>query len=264
MQGISVNGVGISATAIQAEIQNHPAPSPEQAMTAAAEALVIRELLLHEARRLGLTPDPALDDAGRRETDEEALIRQLLEIEVQTPTADETTCRRYYESNLARFRSADLFEAAHILFSAAPDDTEAYEKAVAEAEQAIVLLTSRPDAFGDLARERSDCTSSKERGCLGQVALGDTVPEFETFLINLEDGQLCPVPVKTRYGVHVLRLDKKIEGRQIPFELVHESIAAYLQDASWQKAATLYVKILAGRSRIEGLELDAAQSPLVQ
>lgn len=264
MQEISVNGIAIPEAALKAEVQNHPAPTPEAAMTAASEALVIRELLLQEANRLGLTPDPALDDSGRRETDDEALIRQLLDAEVQTPDADEAVCRRYYGANRGRFRSADLFEAAHILFAASPEDEESYDKAAVRAEQAIAKLTSSPEGFGDMARELSDCTSSRDGGRLGQVALGDTVPEFETFLVNLDEGQLCPVPVKTRYGAHVLRLDKKIEGREVPFEAVRDKIAAYLEDASWRRAAAQYIKILAGRGNVEGLDLDAAESPLVQ
>ena len=88
--------------------------------------------------------------------------------------------------------------------------------------------------------------------------------EFETFLVNLEEGQLCPVPVKSRYGVHVLRLDKRIEGRPLPFDVVQDRIARYLQDASWRRAAAQFIKLLAGQASIDGIDLDRATSPLVQ
>ena len=46
---------------------------------------------------------------------------RLLDHEVTTPVADEAACRRYYDNNIQRrFRSPDLFEAAHILISADP------------------------------------------------------------------------------------------------------------------------------------------------
>src|SRR5690606_6112998 len=48
---ISVNGVVIERTAIAQEAQHHPAASPGESMRKAAEALVVRELLLQEARR---------------------------------------------------------------------------------------------------------------------------------------------------------------------------------------------------------------------
>ena len=43
-----------SRSAIARETQNHPAAKPIDAWLAAARALVVRELLLQEARRLGI------------------------------------------------------------------------------------------------------------------------------------------------------------------------------------------------------------------
>jgi len=263
-RSVTVNGVEISPAAIAAETQNHPAETPEAARDAAARALVVRELLLQEARRIGLAAEPQADDEGRRETDDEALIRAVLEREVRTPEADEPSCRRYYENNLARFTSPDIYEAAHILLSVAPDDKDDYAAAVREAETMIALIAERPERFGQFARERSACPSAAEGGNLGQLTRGQTVPEFETFLFALEDGQLCSVPVKTRYGVHVLRLDRKIAGRTLPFEAVKDRIAAYLADASWRRAASQYVRILAGRAEIMGVEIEKAEGALVQ
>ncbi len=40
---------------------------------------------------------------------------------------------------------------------------------------------------------------------MGQVAQGDTAPEFEAAMAAMEAGQICSEPVRTRYGVHVLR-----------------------------------------------------------
>ncbi|MDE2005935.1 MAG: hypothetical protein KGI51_05155 [Rhodospirillales bacterium] len=54
MGPVSVNGVPIPEAAIAAEMQLHPAPSLDAAWTAAARALVIRELLLAEAARVGV------------------------------------------------------------------------------------------------------------------------------------------------------------------------------------------------------------------
>lgn len=264
MSVVKVNGVAIDSQAISAEIQHHPAGSPGAAEGAAVQALVVRELLLQEARRNGLEPAPELDEKGRRETDEDALIRQLLEDVVTAPEADAATCRRFYENNRDRFRSPDLYEPAHILLAAAPEDTAAYDAAAAEATQIIGLLADRPDVFDAFARDRSDCSSKENGGRLGQVTPADVVPEFATFLCNLEEGQLCPVPVKTRYGVHILRLDRKVAGKTLPFEAVADTIADYLQETTWRRAVSQYIKLLAGRASIEGVAIEAAETPLVQ
>ncbi len=264
METVSVNAVTIAPEAIAAEAQNHPSDTPDGAVEAAALALVIRELLLQRASDLGLQPAPAEDSEGRRETDQEALVRQVLDREVTTPEADEAACRRYYDNNRQRFRSPDLFEAAHILISADPQDVVGYEKATAWASSLIAVLQDDPGAFAALAREHSACPSAAQGGNLGQVSRGQTVPEFETFLFNLEPGQLCPVPVKTHYGVHVLRLDRRIDGRDLPFEQVRDRIAEYLVEASWRRGVTQYVRLLAGQAEIRGVALDGTGSPLVQ
>lgn len=264
MQAVTVNGVAIEAPAVAAETQHHPSGSPERAQGEAMHALVVRELLLQQAARLGLAAAPQCDEKGRTETEQEALIRQLLEREITVPEADEETCRRYFENNRRRFRSPDLFEAAHILFAASPKDQDAYAAASAQAEQTIEILKRDPGAFAAIAGQHSDCTSGKEGGRLGQVTRGQTVPEFETFLCNLEEGQLCPVPVKTRYGAHVLRLDRRIGGRELPFATVRERIADYLQEATWRRAVAQYIGLLAGAAAIEGIEVNGFDTPLVQ
>ena len=79
---VSVNGVPITRDAIQREMQHHPAEKPIAAWQQAAQALVIRELLLQRAAELALNPEPISDPSGRRETDEEARIRALLDREI--------------------------------------------------------------------------------------------------------------------------------------------------------------------------------------
>jgi hypothetical protein len=101
---VSVNGVVIPRDVIGREVQYHPASKPVEAWLSAARALVIRELLLQQARRIGVTAIPLSDEHGRRETQEDSLIRGLIAREVATPEPDEESCRRYYEQNRRRFR----------------------------------------------------------------------------------------------------------------------------------------------------------------
>src|SRR3546814_255930 len=110
----------------------------------------------------------------------------------------------------------------------------------------------------------SDCSSGKEGGNLGQITRGSAVPEFETFLFNLEVGQICPLPIKSRFGFHIARLDHRIEGRQLPFEVVKDRIAAYMAEQVWRRAIGQYVALLIGQAEIRGIELQGAISLLVQ
>ncbi len=263
MQTVTVNDIAIPHATIAREVQNHQAASPAGAWEQATRALVIRELLLQRARALDLAADPRTED-GARETDEESLIRLLLEREVVTPKADEEVCRRYYDSNPARFRSPDLFEPAHILLKARRGDPDAYAKAEAQAVALLAEVQQHPDRFEHLARSLSHCASATEGGRLGQVVRGETTPEFETVLVAMQPGQIWPTPVCTRYGVHVLRLDRRIAGETLPFEAVRTRIATYLEERTWRRGVAQYIALVAGQARVAGFDLPAATSPLVQ
>jgi peptidyl-prolyl cis-trans isomerase C len=228
---VSVNGVVIPHEAISRETQNHPAPTP-LAADRRRKALVVRELLLQEARRRELTPGPAKDAQGRQETDDESLIRQLLETAAKIPDADRETCRRYYDRNRGRFRSPTMYEVAHFLFAAPRRDPTSFRGAVRKAESMIAILKEAPDRFEDLARGHSDCPSGADGGALGQITSGQTTPEFEAALETLKEGKITDRPVATRYGVHIIRLDRRIDGAELPFEMVEQEIAKYLRAAA--------------------------------
>ncbi len=259
MNAILINGVEIPERAVLAEMQHHPAGDAEQATRQAAEALALRELLVQEARRLGVESPP-----GGDETPEEAAIRCLIEREVAVPRADEPTCRRYFGANRRRFCSPAAFEAEHILYSAAPDDAAARLAARGRAQSALECVLGNPALFEKIARTESDCPSREQGGRLGSVQRGDVEPVFETFLMSLSDGEICGQVVETKFGFHVIRLARKLPGRELPFEHVRERIAQYLEDRAWATAVRQYMSILAGRARIEGVALNAAVSPLVQ
>lgn len=257
---VNVNGVTIPRHAIARETQNHPATKPYAAWQAAARALVIRELLLQEARRLGIEAEPQAED-DRRETGDEALIRCLIKREVTTPEPDDASCRRYYERNRARFRSPAIYEAAHILFAARADDAEAFAHAQRQAESVLAQLRGHPEQFAELARIHSACPSGAQGGNLGQIGPGQTTAEFEQALFALAPGAVTAEPVATRYGLHIIRLDRKIEGRELPFELVAGRVADYLRESVTRRASAQYIARLMARAEITGIDCgNAAES----
>jgi peptidyl-prolyl cis-trans isomerase C len=257
---IRVNGVAIPRGAIAREVQYHPSKTPIAAWKEAARALAVRELLLQEARRLEITTEPASDEQGRQETEEEALIRALFEREVKTPEPDRDICRRYYDQNRRRFRSPDIYEACHILFAASKIDEQGYAQACAAADAALAVLRQQPERFAEFAQAHSACPSAAQGGNLGQITSGHTTPEFERALRELASGTMSQAPVATRYGFHVIRLDRKHDGRELPFESVADRIADYLRESVQRRAIAQYIARLAGAARIEGIDLANAES----
>lgn len=255
---ISVNGQEIGEAAILAEMQYHPAASRDEAFAEAAEALVVRELLLQRAAAAGIAW--TADDAQS----EEKAIDELLRRELKLPAPDPAAHRRYYDNNRDKFKAQDLFEASHILYLAPREDTLARVAARTAAERTLAILKAEPSRFAEIAKAESRCSSAGEGGHLGQVAAGETAPEIDTFLHNLENGQLCPVPIETDYGVHVLQLHRRIPAKTFAFEDVEPTIARELQAAAWRRAVAGYLSLLAASAEVRGVEIKRASSPLVQ
>jgi peptidyl-prolyl cis-trans isomerase C len=251
MSPVTVDGVVIAERAIAAEMQLHPAARMEDAWTEAARALVIRQLLLAEAERAGIEPDPPEPDEGA----EEVLIRALLAKRITSPEPDDAACRAYWDAHRDWWHSPVVYEAAHILFAAAPEDAPARARAKQAATETLAILANQPDRFAALACERSACSSAAQGGLLGQQRRGDLVAEIETFVLALEPGQICPVPIATRYGYHVLRLDRRADGVMLPYEAVAAAVRQDLGAQDWQRATAAYLRALADRARIEGVAL---------
>lgn len=58
-------------------------------------------------------------------------------------------------------------------------------------------------------------------------------------------------------------IDKKT-NEILPFKFVHHHIHDYLQTRSLQTGISHYIKVLAGKAKIVGFDLEGADSPLIQ
>jgi len=59
--------------------------------------------------------------------------------------------------------------------------------------------------FEELAKKYSTCPSKKRGGNLGEFGRGQMVKEFEVAAFNLQKGQVTQVPVKTKFGFHIIK-----------------------------------------------------------
>ena len=259
---ISVNGDEIPEQSILSEAQNHPADNPGEALLAAAKALVVRQLLLCRAKELGVKAELRDEAEGRTETEEDATIRFLIETEIDVPQASEDECLRYYENNKERFSSEPLWEARHILIGF--EQSGSRQAALDTTQKLLAILKEKPAEFSALAGDFSVCPSASQGGNLGQLSRGSTVDEFENALEKLQEGETTQEPVESRYGFHIIRLDRKIEGSQLPFDMVRQSIAGWLEASTWSKAISQYIALLASDAEIKGISMTGTDSPLVQ
>lgn len=247
--GISVNGVEISDDAIEQELPHHrQAPNP---VKQAVNELILRTVLLQEADRLEITAE-----------DDDARVEALFAQEVRVPQADEATCATFYRNQPALFSNGEMIEARHILFQVTP--TVPLELLRETGEAVLAELRTQPDRFAELAKEYSNCPSGELGGSLGQLTRGQTVPEFEDYVFRLTSGEMGERLLETRFGLHIVQVLRRVEGELIPFEAVKSQIADNLARQSWQRAVHQYLQILVGKSDVQGVTLEGAETPLVQ
>jgi peptidyl-prolyl cis-trans isomerase C len=237
---VTVNGIAL-------EVARWPSP----------EVAAVRELLRQRAVALGFLAPEVIDD------DEiGAAIERLLSAEVVVPSPTEAECQRYYDTHLKEFWSGDLVHARHILFQVTPSTS--VPEIRGRAERTLSELLAEPDKFAAVARELSNCPSGQQGGSLGQIARGDTVPEFEQAIFRLGANGILRHLVKTRHGFHIVAVDRSIPGERLSFEAVRERISERLKAGVEERALRQYVSILAGQAEIVGVELAGADTPLVQ
>ena len=252
-----VNGETVPHAVVAAEAQNHTAPKgkPGIAWRKAANAVAMRTLLLQEARRRGLTEERVEVGPGRFETDEEALIRGLLESAVTVAPPTEDQIRAEWSRDPSRFRAPPLWEVSHILCQCDPRDEVARQRAHDLALGFIDQLTEKPGDFARIAAQNSDCGSRASGGSLGQLGPGDTEPEFEAALRSLAEGQVTPAPILTRHGYHVVRMDALAVGQTLPFEVVQKKIGEAIEKVAWSKAARQFANDLLKNASVSGSDL---------
>ncbi len=256
---ITVNGHVIPASAIDTEVQYHPAENRRKAMIQAAETLIIGEILVQKAAEKGLC-----DTLDRNLVDQQpALIDSLIDLEISTPVATEQECQRYFEVNTDKFTSSPLVEANHILLAAEPKDLEQRAQMQTLALTLIEQLQNQEATFAQLAKAYSICPSKEVGGSLGQLSNGQTVSEFERQVFAADIG-LMPTPVESRYGFHIVLIARKVAGKPLSYDLVKDKIAIYLNDKVQRKAISQYLHRIVSEADIQGFHFDVDTSPLMQ
>ncbi|MGP3506781.1 peptidylprolyl isomerase [Paracidovorax citrulli] len=224
------------------------------------------ELLRQAALRAGLlaADDAPADDGTTSEAATQA-IEALLEQALAVPDPSEDACRRHYEAHTARYRDGERVHLRHVLYAVTPgvDVQRLRERAEAELLQ-LRCAHDGGEAFARAARQWSNCPTGAEGGDLGWLARGDCAPEFAREVFGAQEVGVLPRLVHSRFGLHVVEVVARDAGRQRGYGEVREAVALALRQQSWVNALRQYLQVLAGEAALQGVDLDGADTPLVQ
>lgn len=130
-------------------------------------------------------------------------------------TVTEEAVRRRYDEEVAEFQAQIERRASHILLEATSD--EEYDNAMAQARE-LKDRIDNGESFEDLAKEYSDdLGSAEEGGDVGYTNGDNFVQEFEQALGSLDVGEVSD-PVRTDFGVHLIKLTEQSESEMPSFE----------------------------------------------
>ncbi|KJA10940.1 peptidylprolyl isomerase [Acidovorax temperans] len=227
------------------------------------------ELLRQRAVHLGRLPRVNVLVAPELGAAEQQAIEAMTDDEVRAPEPTDEECRRYYEANKPHFIVGQALHVRHILFAVTPGVNV---HALTQRAEAALLDLIRKDVpagrFEQLAAQLSNCPSSAQGGDLGWVSPEDCAPELANELFYQTDSRwgmgVHPRLVHTRFGLHIIEVLGRRKGTLPAYEEVATGIRQRLQHQSRATALRQYMRLLVGQARVEGIELEGADSPLVQ
>lgn len=277
MNASASQGCGSAHCACSGQLQIVPASINGVALHEPGQALdadTLRErawaeLLRQRAVHLGRLPRVNVLVAPELGATEQQAIEAMTDDEVRAPEPTDEECRRYYEANKPHFIVGQALHVRHILFAVTPGVNV---HALTQRAEAALLDLIRKDVpagrFEQLAAELSNCPSSAQGGDLGWVSPEDCAPELANELFYQTDSRwgmgVHPRLVHTRFGLHIIEVLGRRKGTLPAYEEVATGIRQRLQHQSRATALRQYMRLLVGQARVEGIELEGADSPLVQ
>lgn len=121
--------------------------------------------------------------------------------------------KAYYQDHADEFKKEKTVEARHILFKV---DQNAPEEAVSAARQKALEVLAKARAgkdFAELAKTFSEGPSRDRGGHLGAFTRNQMVKPFSDQAFSMAAGDISE-PVRTRFGWHIIKVEKVNPARQ--------------------------------------------------
>jgi len=213
--------------------------------------VIERKILTQEARRLGIKVSPgelnqAISEIKRdypnKGFDERLGLRGTTPGEWKTRLEEKLLAEKMvrkalqYSGEISEKEAIDYYESHRPSFRLEPK-VRARQIVVADGEEAIQILKrlKKGERFDQLAQEKSLGPEKVNGGDLGEFSQGEKPSEFDR-VFAMEVGAISDV-IKSPYGYHVFKVEKKVEAREVPFE---EAKAGILRDLRKKKEEEEY------------------------
>jgi len=139
----------------------------------------------------------------------------------------------------------------HILIAVPRNASQAQVEQARTKAAAVAVEAREPGVdFAELAKKRSEGSSSSDGGDLGFFKRGTMVPEFEKVAFALKTGEVSD-PVRTQFGWHVLKLEEIRKLGMKPLAEVRPEIEERLRRAQADRLTSQYMETLRNAAVVE-------------
>ncbi len=156
------------------------------------------------------------------------LIDQLIQKDL--PVTDEEA-DKFYETNKAQLDKPDRINVSHILIMIDKEDTAEIKAEKKKQLDDIRQKIADGADFADMAKQHSNCSSSKVGGVLGELHRESPFdPGFKDAAFKQKLNDLGPV-VETQFGYHIIKITEKKPAQSMPREEIIEIVRRQKQGA---------------------------------
>ncbi|WP_300451168.1 peptidyl-prolyl cis-trans isomerase [Accumulibacter sp.] len=232
----TVNGVAISqkvADAVLAAQKARGAPDTPEVRKNIREQLITRELLVQEAKKLGIDKRPEVVfqiEQGRQEVYIGAFVMDFAK---KNPISDEQLKAQY--DRMKSQAPTTEYKVRHILVEREDD------------AKTIIANLKKGGKFDELAKQSKDPGSKDKGGDLGWSSTANYVKPFGDAVAGLAKGKYTETPVKTDFGYHVILVEDSRPLTPPPFEQIKPQLTQRVQEELLQK----YVAELRSKAKID-------------
>lgn len=158
----------------------------------------------------------------------------------------------FYRNNEYRLTLPEEVRVRHILLTWKPLGTTD-DRATLRKQMQEILEQARGGAdFVELAKTRSEDSTSHDGGDTGFFHRGELVPAFEDTAFALQPGEISDI-VETPFGLHIMRLEDRHAPHLLPLDEVRDKLRDYIYEERMKTAVQQEIARLRQAAEIQEL-----------
>ena len=225
--------VRLAEAEIGSDLERYPAATRRRVVI---EFLIENELFAEAASATNVSETSGFKER-KHYWDRRSLRDTYFETQIRSKITD-AEAKAFYDAQIKNVQGGEEVRASHILVASEDEAKAIFEQIAHDGD------------FAELAKKHSTDPGSKESGGdLGYFSRGRMVPVFEKTAFETPVGEVA-LPVKSRFGWHVIKVTDKRDRKPPPFETLKDRIvtrlmqdrAKALADELRKKAQVEYTK----------------------